>query len=155
MNRTDVRVRECADAVVFARPTPHWGPHLLMVERSDFPGCWALPGGHIDPGEDAVEAALRELWEEAGLWVDRSRAGDVLPRRLVPDPRGTADVEYWTTPVPVRLDCDLPALRPDPGEVLRAEWVYAATLGTVCQHLEGIGGKVWEAHEPMLRDMLG
>lgn len=28
---------------------------------------WTGPGGHIDPGEDCNEAALREVWEEVGL----------------------------------------------------------------------------------------
>lgn len=31
---------------------------------------WAGPGGHIDPGEDANEAVLREVWEEVGLRVE-------------------------------------------------------------------------------------
>ncbi len=33
-------------------------------------GQYALPGGRIDPGETAVQAALRELHEEVGLELD-------------------------------------------------------------------------------------
>jgi ADP-ribose pyrophosphatase YjhB (NUDIX family) len=28
---------------------------------------WSLPKGHIDPGETALEAAMREIWEESGV----------------------------------------------------------------------------------------
>lgn len=34
------------------------------------PHRWCLPGGHVDPGEDPLESAHRELLEETGLKVD-------------------------------------------------------------------------------------
>lgn len=39
---------------------------LRLHEKYNY---WGTPGGHIDPGEDANEAALREVWEEVGLKV--------------------------------------------------------------------------------------
>jgi 8-oxo-dGTP pyrophosphatase MutT (NUDIX family) len=41
---------------------------LLLVRRCDS-GCWELPGGRVDVGETAVQAAVRETAEEAGLQV--------------------------------------------------------------------------------------
>jgi 8-oxo-dGTP pyrophosphatase MutT (NUDIX family) len=46
-------------------------PGLLITKRAAtlraHSGQWALPGGRCDPGETAVESALRELHEEIGL----------------------------------------------------------------------------------------
>lgn len=33
-------------------------------------GTWVFPKGHIDPGEDALQTAIREIEEEAGLKVE-------------------------------------------------------------------------------------
>lgn len=44
---------------------------ILLLRRSDqddfMPGKWWLPGGKIDPGEDPIVAAERELFEESGI----------------------------------------------------------------------------------------
>ena len=44
------------------------GGRLLLVRRCDS-GTWELPGGRVDVGETAVEAAVRETAEEAGVTV--------------------------------------------------------------------------------------
>lgn len=44
------------------------GGRLLLVRRCDT-GAWELPGGRVDVGEAAVQAAVRETAEEAGVQV--------------------------------------------------------------------------------------
>jgi 8-oxo-dGTP pyrophosphatase MutT (NUDIX family) len=44
------------------------GGRLLLVRRCDT-GAWELPGGRVDVGETAVQAAVRETAEEAGVDV--------------------------------------------------------------------------------------
>ena len=41
----------------------------VLLRLHDKYNYWGAPGGHIDPGEDVNEAALREVWEEVGLRV--------------------------------------------------------------------------------------
>ncbi|MFD0982008.1 NUDIX domain-containing protein [Tropicimonas aquimaris] len=50
------------------------GDHLVSYLRDDFahipnPGQWDLPGGESEPGETALDCALRETHEEFGIRV--------------------------------------------------------------------------------------
>ncbi len=42
-------------------------PHLAAIRPQGRRNVWALPKGKIDPGESAVEAAVREVREETGV----------------------------------------------------------------------------------------
>jgi 8-oxo-dGTP diphosphatase len=55
--------RAGASAVLF------YGDAVLLVERGEGPseGLWSLPGGSIEAGETAEDAARREVSEETGL----------------------------------------------------------------------------------------
>lgn len=45
------------------------GDRVLLIRRGTEPrlGEWSIPGGRIEPGERAIDAALRELKEETGV----------------------------------------------------------------------------------------
>ncbi len=61
-------------AVAFLREGPH-GQELLAVRKRGT-GSYMQVGGKLEPGESALEAALREVEEELGVHL---RAGDLEP----------------------------------------------------------------------------
>ena len=100
-------------AAVLVAVTDRPEPGVILTQRPrgmrDHPGQVAFPGGKLDPGEDAVTAALREADEELAL--------PPAAVRVI----GTSD-EYQTgtgflvTPVIGVIPPDLP-LAPSPSEV--------------------------------------
>ena len=43
------------------------GPEGVLLHRHKRLGLWLQPGGHLDPGEPPLDAAVRETLEETGL----------------------------------------------------------------------------------------
>ena len=101
--------RFTADAVVFAPAGDRmW---VLLVRRAadhdTEPGKLALPGGHVDLGEDALSAAYRELAEETGLDLRASGVGlRFVDRFDAPgrDPRGRYVSDAYVAVLPHLVD---------------------------------------------------
>jgi 8-oxo-dGTP diphosphatase len=69
------------------------GDRVLLVDNR-LRDCWEIPGGHIDPGESARAAAVRELREESGLDVPDLTFGFLSHVLLGPYSRDAWDAVY-------------------------------------------------------------
>ncbi|QDW28690.1 NUDIX domain-containing protein [Arthrobacter sp. KBS0702] len=68
---------------------------ILLCRRSPaslaYPGSWDFPGGHIEDGESAGDALVRELREELGITIERPRGAPSF--RLSRGDGGTASLQ--------------------------------------------------------------
>jgi ADP-ribose pyrophosphatase YjhB (NUDIX family) len=56
-----------AGGIVFRADPGRGGVSVLLVSSKKEPGNWIFPKGHVERGETAAEAGLREVEEEAGV----------------------------------------------------------------------------------------
>ncbi len=56
---------EQAGGIPVRRDDDGWS--VLLVRSRKDPSVWVFPKGHIEPGETAIDTALRETFEEAGI----------------------------------------------------------------------------------------
>ena len=55
-------------------------------------GHWTIPKGEVEPGEDLLETALREVEEEVGITMDRNRS--LIPLQSIQQ-KGGKIVHAW------------------------------------------------------------
>lgn len=66
----DLPYRPCVGVMVLNGQGLAWAGRRIAKSDSEMAGAahlWQMPQGGIDEGEDALEAAKRELWEETGM----------------------------------------------------------------------------------------
>ena len=90
------------------------GDEVLLIRRGTPPrmGEWSLPGGRIEPGERAVDAALRELKEETGVTARITGLLDVVDGLFPEASRHYVLIDYaaeWLSGEPVAGDDALEA----------------------------------------------
>lgn len=73
------------------------GDQVLLIQRGTQPrkGEWSLPGGRIEAGERAVDAALRELLEETGVTARIGGLIDVVDGIFPEAGRHYLLIDYW------------------------------------------------------------
>jgi 8-oxo-dGTP pyrophosphatase MutT (NUDIX family) len=112
-------VTDLTPAAVLIAVTERAAPGVILTRRTEalrrHPGQVAFPGGRIDPGEDAIAAALREAEEEIALPADQVEL-------VGPADRYVTVTGFQVTPVIGVVPPDLP-LAPSAAEV--ADWFEA------------------------------
>jgi 8-oxo-dGTP diphosphatase len=95
---------------------------LLACQRSEPPevaGRWEFPGGKVEPGEDDLDALVRECEEELGVVIAvKDRVGEDVPLA-----HGWALLRVWLA--------EIVTGEPQPLEHLSLRWLAADELDSV------------------------
>jgi 8-oxo-dGTP diphosphatase len=110
---------------------------VLMTELSDrtnAPGQWGLPGGGIDPGEDPLDAVVRECWEESGQRVTVTELALVQTSHWVGRAPGGRVEDFHAVRIVYRATCPAPTepvVHDVGGTTADARWVQPAELAAL------------------------
>lgn len=133
--------RQAASVILFR------GNEVLLVQRGEGrpgAGCWSAPGGHIEPGETAIEAARRELEEETRL---AAQSLDELGVHRVPAPRDGRPLEQGRASYEISVFTGEAASGEAPvagGDAIAARYYPVVSIGTLTL-TEGLADVIAEA----------
>lgn len=125
--------------------------YVLAFERADAPGSWQVAQGGLAEGEEPLDTAQRELFEEAGIAWELVTVVDVHPEwlayELPPGDRnnktGRGQVQKW---VLLRLARDSVDVRLDAGpEQEFAHWKWMP--------MDQIVATVWEVRRSIYAEV--
>ncbi|MEP9392012.1 NUDIX hydrolase [Gordonia sp. VNQ95] len=131
-----------AAGLLVRAPHEEEGRTLILLQHravwSHQGGTWGLPGGARDSHESAIDTALREAHEEAGIEADDLHVVAALV---------THRVDAWTYTT-VIADVDAPVRTVANGESAELRWVDEADVDSLPLH--PAFGEAW----PQLRERL-
>ena len=116
------------------------GDRIALIRKHPFPpDIWRPPGGGVKPGEDFVEAVVREAYEETGLRVELERYLVEARARFVYE----GDLDWRTHVFLVRTAGE--DIRPvDTDEIAEARWGTLDELrGPLRERLLATGRAFW------------
>jgi 8-oxo-dGTP diphosphatase len=128
-HQPDAPAASCVAPCAFAAVRDITG-RLLLVRRCDT-GDWELPGGHVDPGESAAEAAVRETAEESGITVQITGLAGIYtdPGHVIADPRTGLVRQPFAVCFHARPLCGSPG--GDQVDTSDARWFTAGDIGAL------------------------
>lgn len=83
-------------------------------EKRFAPNKWENPAGHVQTGEDCMDAVLREVREETGLQITPEQVTLL---------GASCDAPYLGRDYGVRMNFDISVIQLQPGETCDAKWV--------------------------------
>jgi ADP-ribose pyrophosphatase YjhB (NUDIX family) len=109
-------------------------PQGLVLATNQNGTSWSLPKGHIDPGENALEAAIREIEEETGVSEVKFQQYLGSYGRYKLAKNNTDDKSEWKVLIFFLFKTNQKQLKPQDPQNPEARWVNPAELESLLTH---------------------
>ena len=103
------------------------GKNRILLAKHSESNKWVLPGGSVEPNESPADAAVREMWEETGLFVKPLRVMGVYGGEEFQITYSNKDIVSYTM---IAFECHLirGKMRADCEEILDVAYFSKSAL---------------------------